>query len=210
MKNANLFMFVMSFVMGMSAQAGGDGEFGQSVNNNAVAKAAGPTMPEKKSETLYSGGSPNGIESLRYLQHLGIKTIVDLQGGEAALKVAISETRGEREKERVAAQSIGLVYIPVPLPAMAPINAREEAQIRAAIRYMIDPAHQPVYVHCLLGNDRTGLMVALYRVYVEGWTPQRAHDEFKNSHWGVSGLFTSQLDRFFKRVTSTPGWLNQR
>ncbi|HUV86117.1 MAG TPA: hypothetical protein VMX79_03305, partial [bacterium] len=39
------------------------------------------------------------------------------------------------------------------------------------------PARRPVFVHCHAGVDRTGFVVAAYRVKVEGWTPEKAYEE---------------------------------
>jgi hypothetical protein len=47
-----------------------------------------------------------------------------------------------------------------------------------------DPARQPVLVHCRRGADRTGAMVAIYRVVVEGWTKADAIDEMTRGGYG--------------------------
>ena len=36
---------------------------------------------------------------------------------------------------------------------------------------------KPIYVHCRSGQNRTGVMVAAYRVLLEGWSPKDAKDE---------------------------------
>jgi protein-tyrosine phosphatase len=41
----------------------------------------------------------------------------------------------------------------------------------------LDPANQPVFVHCEKGEDRTGALVAIYRIVKQGWTPERAYAE---------------------------------
>jgi protein tyrosine/serine phosphatase len=45
-----------------------------------------------------------------------------------------------------------------------------------------------VMVHCALGRDRTGMVVAMHRVLNEGWTPQHAYDE-----WHAHGFDASEL-----------------
>jgi protein tyrosine/serine phosphatase len=42
------------------------------------------------------------------------------------------------------------------------------------LRIAADPARAPVFLHCQHGADRTGYLVAMYRVVVEGWDRERA------------------------------------
>jgi len=43
-----------------------------------------------------------------------------------------------------------------------------------------DTNNLPVFVHCERGADRTGMMCAMYRIIVCGWTKPEAIDERKN------------------------------
>jgi protein tyrosine/serine phosphatase len=52
------------------------------------------------------------------------------------------------------------------------------------LRIATDPARQPLLVHCRRGADRTGVMVAIYRVVVEGWTKADAIDEMTRGGYG--------------------------
>ena len=45
--------------------------------------------------------------------------------------------------------------------------------------HMADPAKRPVFVHCKHGADRTGTMVAFYRILFEGWSKDEAIREMK-------------------------------
>lgn len=45
---------------------------------------------------------------------------------------------------------------------------------------MSDSKAQPVYVHCLHGVDRTGTMIALYRMRVQQWTNSDALAEMEH------------------------------
>jgi protein tyrosine/serine phosphatase len=47
-----------------------------------------------------------------------------------------------------------------------------------------DPANQPVYVHCVGGRHRTGVMTAIYRMIDDKWTPDRAFQEMKSYKYG--------------------------
>jgi len=49
----------------------------------------------------------------------------------------------------------------------------------AFLRIVTDPAGQPVFVHCREGEDRTGMMVAVYRMVVQDWPKGKAMAEMK-------------------------------
>lgn len=52
-----------------------------------------------------------------------------------------------------------------------------EVQIKTFLDLAADPDAQPVFVHCQQGEDRTGAMVAIYRIARQGWTPEHAYAE---------------------------------
>jgi protein tyrosine/serine phosphatase len=60
----------------------------------------------------------------------------------------------------------------------------EDEDVLRFLRIVTDPAQQPVLVHCRRGADRTGAMVAVYRVVVEGWSKSRAIEEMKRGGYG--------------------------
>ena len=66
-----------------------------------------------------------------------------------------------------------------------------------------DPAARPVYVHCLHGVDRTGTMIAIYRMEIEGWRPSEALAEME--HFGAHGLL-HDLRRSVGAYTPTGRW----
>jgi len=116
---------------------------------------------------LYRGGRP-GEEDVAALRDMGIKTILDLEGGLFA-----AETDAVRQ-ERGWAEAAGIDFEHVPL---SPLRAPRPARVEEALAVMADPARRPVFVHCHAGVDRTGFVVAAYRVKVEGWTPEKAYEE---------------------------------
>jgi len=50
---------------------------------------------------------------------------------------------------------------------------------------MIQTAPKPVLVHCWHGSDRTGFVVAGYRVVFMNWTPEQAVDELRHGGFGL-------------------------
>ena len=72
---------------------------------------------------------------------------------------------------------------------MVGIETPNDNEVDDILAKMGDPSLQPVYVHCTEGVDRTGLIIALYRVIEQGWAPKDAHDEM------MAHGFKSLIDR---------------
>ncbi len=160
--------------------------------------------------SVYRGANPielNQEEGIAKLSFLGIAVDIDLQGGDlshdlAGLWDSFSE-KGEQPamiaKEKEMSEKNGFRFVNLPLNSHAPITAKEDELIHAALELMkaATPEH-PVYIHCEHGVDRTGLLAALYRVKVQGWTPEDAKKEWDAyGHNFVSRIFTGYLDDYF-------------
>jgi len=115
-------------------------------------------------ETLYRGAQPNA-EGMRELKKLGVKTVVNLR--------SFHSDRGE-------IGDTGLAYEHIYMKAW---NAEEEEVVRF-LQIVTDSARTPVFVHCRHGADRTGMMCAIYRVAVSGWTKDEAIREMKEGGFG--------------------------
>jgi protein tyrosine phosphatase (PTP) superfamily phosphohydrolase (DUF442 family) len=91
-------------------------------------------------------------------------------------RTVVSLRHDDDERARVTAAGMRYVEIPMKIgPFGAPVPT--EAQARAFLDAVTDPAGRPAFVHCHHGRDRTGVMVALYRVKVSRWTPAEALTE---------------------------------
>jgi len=123
----------------------------------------------KVTEGIYRGGRPRkaGIEELKAM---GLKTIINLDG------IAPMQETDDGRDERKWTTDAGIKYIYIP---MSPIAAPTTELIDAALKQMLDPANQPVFVHCYRGSDRTGMVIAAYRITVDGWPVERAFEEMK-------------------------------
>lgn len=125
---------------------------------------------------IYRGGQPDE-EGIRWLRSVGVRTVVNLR-----------HYHGDTEGELVRAA--GMDYVRIPLEST---DAPESEQIAALLAVVRDPAARPVYVHCLHGVDRTGAMIAVYRMQEEGWTNSDALGEME--HFGAHGIL-HDLRRF--------------
>ncbi len=112
---------------------------------------------------LYRGAAPTTLEQMKALKKMGIRTVINLQYD--AKKVAW---------EAAAAKSLGMHHISIPLPGF---GAPADKDVQRIQKLMNDPSVRPVLLHCTHGRERTGVQTALYRVFTEGWTPERAWAE---------------------------------
>ena len=122
--------------------------------------------------TLYRGAQPEGRD-YEDLKTLGVKTIVNLTSDDA------------EPNERAMAESAGITYVQIPMTTHTAPTAAQLAQFLSLVN---DPTSQPVYVHCVGGRHRTGVMTASYRMSHEGWTADQAFKEMKQYNFGADFL----------------------
>ena len=78
-----------------------------------------------------------------------------------------------------------MAYVQIPMTTHREPTTAEVAQF---LKIVNDPKSQPVYVHCVGGKHRTGVMTAVYRMTNEGWTADRAFSEMKQYGFGMDFL----------------------
>lgn len=117
---------------------------------------------QRVNDLLFRGGQPKPGGYARLAQ-LGVKTVVNLRDDDER---ALSE--GEE------ARAAGLRYYNVPLGRL---GRPSDAEVERVLQLIGAPENQPVFVHCHRGADRTGLVVAIYRMMHDGWTAERAQEE---------------------------------
>ncbi len=158
---------------------------------------------------LYRGARPDSFESFESLQKLGVKTVINLQGGDIkdgtfGFIAGLIQT-GEHDEwirfERKTVQSLGMNFVRFPMNSLAPIkDYKTGREIGKLLNFIADPKNQPVFVHCEHGADRTGLIVALYRVFMQGWPKDKAYQEMLDR--GHSVFFTTDMTMFFFAATA--------
>ncbi len=160
---------------------------------------------------IYAGGNPvnraTGNDGLDALYDLGIVVNINLQGGDIdqsligwfASRLQKGELPASIDFERNYLESRGVQFYNFPLRSHAPKTTTEDLGIRTALALMAQatPA-SPMFIHCEHGVDRTGLLIALYRVIHQGWTRQDANREWvRNGHTAASKTITWHLDVYF-------------
>ncbi len=111
------------------------------------------------------------------------------------LVINFRQNRSETALEKDQAEALGMEYISIPWSAHdAPSNAKV-AEFLEAIR-----AHPTtkVFVHCKLGADRTGVMVAAYRIAVQQEKVADAISEMKRFHF--HSFWHPQLARYVRSL----------
>ena len=120
-------------------------------------------------DNFYRGGQPTE-EGYRMLSKMGIKTIISFR-------------THKPNKELI--ENLGMESVHIPLnPALI-----TPAQMTRFLRVISNPARQPVYIHCRYGSDRTGAMVAAYRMAAQQWSQSQALTEMKNPHFDFHRIF---------------------
>jgi protein-tyrosine phosphatase len=140
------------------------------------------------SGSYFRGAQPKG-QDFSDLAGLGVKLVIDLaQEGDI--------------NERANVEREGMKFVRIPMTTNVQPSQAVVDQFLALVN---DPANQPVYVHCMGGRHRTGVMTAAYRMTQEGWTADKAFSEMKQYKFGADFLhpefksfvysFYSGLDR---------------
>jgi tyrosine-protein phosphatase SIW14 len=135
----------------------------------------------------YRGAQPAG-QDYDDLAALGVKTVIDLTSDDG------------QANARQAASRAGMRYVKIAMTTHMPPSSAQIAQFMSIVN---DPASQPVYVHCVGGKHRTGIMTAIYRMTNNGWTADQAFSEMKQYKFGADFLHAE----FKKAVYAYPAEL---
>ncbi|MBX9573587.1 MAG: dual specificity protein phosphatase family protein [Candidatus Obscuribacterales bacterium] len=151
------------------------------------------------SPVVLRGGQPDE-EGLELLKRGGVKLVVNLRHhAKSSPKPASSYSffrRGdddEIEEEQEIAERLGLRFLNISLDG---VTAPTFADIDKFVQLFSDPENQPMYVHCLHGRERTGFMLAAYRMKIESWTVEQAYQEMLQQ--GFDPLRTVLSDVLFE------------
>ena len=125
---------------------------------------------QKVDDKVYRGAQPTD-EGFKQIAAKGIKTVIDLR--------EIGEHSQADEQKIVA--DLGMRYVSIPMHGL---SEPKENLVAAVEKIFNDPDQGPVFVHCKRGADRTGMVVAIYRISHDAWDNKRALAEAKS--YGMS------------------------
>ncbi len=128
---------------------------------------------------VYFGSKPHNDADFEFLRSHGIRYILE-----------VHFLPGLTGPETKKARKYGIAFVSVPMNA-SPI-APSAKHVNDALQCMRAAKYQPIYLHCVLGRDRTSLLAGLYRIYFLDMPTDRAYQEMKASGfrntWFLKGL----------------------
>jgi tyrosine-protein phosphatase SIW14 len=194
---------VLVFALLPRAGAGPQNSGPTASTNSPATRAIGRKLQEngvpnfgEVTPTLYRGGllNPTGFKTLA---EMGVKVVVD--------------THDDSKTEKKDVEALGMKYVAIPWHCPWP---RDEVFARF-LKVLQANRGRKVFVHCRLGDDRTGMMVAAYRMAQEGWTADQAMNEMKafgftrEHHLLCPGL-ASYEKHFPERLKNSPAFADLR
>lgn len=118
---------------------------------------------------LYRSAQPDA-DGFRAAEKLGIRTVINLRDNNDDIEPA----KGTR-----------LRLIRLEMSAWD-VDEERVARVLALLR---EKEHGPFLVHCQHGADRTGLMMAMYRIIEQGWKKEDALAELKDGGYGFHSVW---------------------
>jgi len=144
----------------------------------------------KISDFLYRGAQPRG-EGYAELKKLGISIVVDLRNSKPI------KSEGGETREQLKVQAAGMRYVEIPTNAFF---GPTEAKVATFLQLLHDNPNEKVFVHCYFGDDRTGVMVATYRIAIDHWTSDEAYNEMRAYHFHKHLILMGHFAKFFPGV----------
>lgn len=142
----------------------------------------------KVNNNLYRGGLPTEVD-LQALKNFGVKTVISFRGlGDPTEKIQI-------EEEKNLVKALGMNFLNVQVPFDKPVP---ESIIKEFFADVTNKKNQPLFVHCKGGRDRTGTLIAFYRMQYDKYSATQAIEEMKKFTFNPVDypIFTTQINSF--------------
>jgi len=131
---------------------------------------------------LLRGGQPS-TDGYHELREMGVEIVVSFR-----------HEKGENSLERRTVESLGMRFVSFPWHAW---DVPADSDVQRFFALLAANPRAKLFLHCQQGRDRTGAMVALYRIAVDRWCPQSAVAEMKAYHY--HHFFFPQLETYVEK-----------
>ncbi len=128
---------------------------------------------------FYRSGQPS-YHGFQHLEEMGIRSILNLR---------------EYHRDRRKARHTTLHLFRLPMAA----GQLTEAHLRTVLQCM-KQAPKPLLLHCWHGSDRTGALVAAFRIVVQGWSIDEAEEEFRLPEFGHHEFWYANIPRLLRNT----------
>jgi len=133
----------------------------------------------KVDDKIYRSAQPDR-EEFKDLYKFGIRNVLNLR-------------YFHDDKDELANTPIKSYHIPINTSKMT------YEQLVQAVSYLLKTDGKTL-VHCLHGSDRTGTVIAGYRIGVQGWSKEKAIDEFVNGGFGYHSFWFKNLPKLLNSL----------
>jgi protein tyrosine/serine phosphatase len=192
--NTNIFKYALSIIMVLLLLNSGSLLAAQK-QSLCVNNLASPitNFCVVKSNILWRGAKPDK-DDLAWLIKNGVKTIVNLE-------LLYDDLHTLQDTHFIDSSTYKVDYFRVrtwePLFAFAKVAADEDVIHFLAIA---SQAKQPIFVHCRAGENRTGVMVAAYKIILENQNSPTEIATILNEMQSYNGVWSDTTTKYIKEL----------
>lgn len=157
-----LFIIITHYCIGIEKQS-------RPAEWAAPLKLKGVNNLYKINDNLYRSAQPKK-DGIIYLKKMGIKTIINLRSFHS-------------DDDEITTS--GLLIKRIKMNAW---DIKDEDVI-AVLKLLKNEKGAPYLIHCQSGSDRTGVIIAFYRIVMQGWSKKKAIDEMINGGYGFHKIW---------------------
>jgi protein tyrosine/serine phosphatase len=117
---------------------------------------------------IYRSGRMSSVLVKRILEEHTIKVIVTLEG--------LKDADRDQQAEIAASEELGIEIVRFPLGGNGTGKVENYIQAIATI-HKAKSENKPVLIHCAVGTQRTGGVLASYHLLFDNWTPEQIYQE---------------------------------
>lgn len=135
----------------------------------------------KVSDDVYRSSQPDE-EDFPILSQLGIRSILNLR-----------HYHEDEDEDEVEGAEFNLQRLKLDATGI-----KDDDLAKAML--IIDALPKPILVHCWHGSDRTGAVIATYRMVFQNWSKKKAIDEFLNGGYGYHAVIFSNIEELLENL----------